>query len=188
MKTDITSTRHVSRPNLSVSIFLGSWRDYFCVWLVFALNSINTFVPFSTHLTKKSWFLLRLWSFKENLRNLALLESKIYQLTRSDKKYNARKLEKSKIQKTEIDRDYFSLGTCLHSTEDSPTRKIIDTFIFCLISNRVWPANGHPRMRGPPRSRRTGKKRVWVEKAKFTIAKSTIDSVWNWNVSILEQH
>ncbi len=44
---------------------LRSRRDYLCVCLVFALHTMNTFVHFSTHLTKK-FIPLILWAFKEN--------------------------------------------------------------------------------------------------------------------------
>jgi hypothetical protein len=53
----------------------------------------------------------RSWAFKENLKNLASSVSKICQLTRSDKKHNARKIEKTKIQKNETESS--GLGICL---------------------------------------------------------------------------
>ncbi len=97
----VSACLDVGHVSVSVSARLGSRTDYFCVCLVFALHSMNTFVHFPTHLTKKSSFPFIIWVFKENLTNLASSTSKICQLTRSDKKHNARKVGKTKIQKTE---------------------------------------------------------------------------------------
>jgi hypothetical protein len=80
------AVRHVPRSNLSVS-GLGA----------------TIFVSFL--------FSLIIWAFKENLKNLASSTSKIFQLTRSDKRDNARKI---KIQKTEtVSSKSPGLGKCL---------------------------------------------------------------------------
>jgi hypothetical protein len=62
--------------NITLKLLLSMYRDqtsrsrkdYFCVCLVFAMHSMNTFVHFSTHLTKTSSFSLVIWAFKENLK------------------------------------------------------------------------------------------------------------------------
>jgi hypothetical protein len=102
-----------------ISVCLGSRRDYLCICLVFALQSFKHFCTFFDSFDKKSSFSLIIWSFKENLKTLALSTSKIRQLTRSDKKHNARKIEKTKIQKTKTENETISpeslgLGTSLN--------------------------------------------------------------------------